>query len=91
MATWVVTGANRGIGLALCRHLVARGDEVIGVCRRSSDPLDALGIQVEAGVDVTDDERVGGGRHVAVLNSLGTSARVRLSYWNGLRCLPTLW
>ena len=26
MATWIVTGANRGIGLEMCRQLVARGD-----------------------------------------------------------------
>ena len=29
MATWVVTGTNRGIGLELCRQLHARGETVI--------------------------------------------------------------
>jgi NAD(P)-dependent dehydrogenase (short-subunit alcohol dehydrogenase family) len=55
MATSVVTGSNRGIGLALCRELRARGDTVVGVCRASSPELAQLGVRVETGVDVTDD------------------------------------
>ena len=31
-----ITGANRGIGLALCRRLQEKGREVIAVCRESS-------------------------------------------------------
>jgi len=58
--TALVTGANRGIGLALCRRLKERGREVIGVCRKSSPALDALGVRVEAGVDVTSDDAVAG-------------------------------
>jgi NAD(P)-dependent dehydrogenase (short-subunit alcohol dehydrogenase family) len=58
--TALVTGANRGIGLALCRRLKERGREVIGVCRKSSPALDALGVRVEAGVDVTSDDAVSG-------------------------------
>lgn len=50
----IVTGANRGIGLELTRQLKARGDEVIAVCRHSSPELAALGVRVEAGVDVSD-------------------------------------
>lgn len=57
MTTALVTGANRGIGLSLCRELAKRG-EVIAVCRSSSPELDALGVRVEAGVDVTDDASV---------------------------------
>jgi NAD(P)-dependent dehydrogenase (short-subunit alcohol dehydrogenase family) len=61
MATVLVTGANRGIGLALCRRFRNRNDAVIGVCRTSSPELDALGtvgLQVEAGVDLTQDAPV---------------------------------
>jgi NAD(P)-dependent dehydrogenase (short-subunit alcohol dehydrogenase family) len=52
--TVLITGANRGIGLALTRQFIARGDHVVAVCRKSSDALDASGAQVEAGIDVTD-------------------------------------
>jgi len=58
MTTSLVTGANRGIGLELCRQLKARGDIVIAACRQSSNELDALGVRVEAGVDVADDASV---------------------------------
>ncbi len=55
MTTTLITGANRGIGLALTRLLAARGHKVIAVCRTASPELTALGVQVEAGVDVTAD------------------------------------
>ncbi|HVK80039.1 MAG TPA: SDR family oxidoreductase [Verrucomicrobiae bacterium] len=54
MGSIVVTGANRGIGLELCTQLKARGADVIAVCRTSSPELDALGVRVEAGIDVAD-------------------------------------
>jgi NAD(P)-dependent dehydrogenase (short-subunit alcohol dehydrogenase family) len=54
MAHALVTGTNRGIGLELAKQLKARGDDVIAVCRKSSPELDALGVRVEAGVDVGD-------------------------------------
>ncbi len=60
MATWVITGANRGIGLALCREVGQRGDRVIAACRRASAELQAPGIRVESGVDVASDESVSG-------------------------------
>lgn len=50
----LVTGANRGIGLELCRQLKARGYEVTAVCRTPSPELTALGVRVEAGIDVSD-------------------------------------
>jgi len=52
----LVTGCNRGIGLALVKELVACGADVIGTCRKSTDQLKAMGIQVIEGVDVTSDE-----------------------------------
>jgi len=58
MATVLITGANRGIGLEMARLCDARGDDVIGVCRRSSAALRAMGIEVFDGVDVTSGESV---------------------------------
>lgn len=54
--TIVITGANRGIGLELARQ--RKGARVIAVCRESTPELDALGVRIESGVDVTDDESV---------------------------------
>ena len=58
MATVLVTGANRGIGFELAKQLKERGDTVIATCRKSNDELNALGVQVEEGVDVGDDASV---------------------------------
>ncbi len=54
MARILITGANRGIGLELARRYHARGDEVVATCRRTSDELDALGVRLVPGVDVTE-------------------------------------
>lgn len=56
MKTVLITGANRGIGLALARQFTARGDRVIAVCRHSSEALVATGARIETGVDVTDGD-----------------------------------
>ena len=58
MSVVLVTGADRGIGNALCRAYHARGDTVIAACLGDSEALRALGIRVEPGVDVTSDEAV---------------------------------
>jgi len=58
MATHLITGANRGIGLSLAQQLAARGETVIGVCRQSSPALAATGAQVIDGVDVADADAV---------------------------------
>ncbi len=54
MATVLITGANRGIGLELCRQLRGRGDEVVALCRKGSPELEALGVRLFEKVDVTD-------------------------------------
>ena len=58
MGTYLVTGANRGIGLEYCRQLKERGDRVIAVCRSASEELENLGITVEADVDLTSDRKI---------------------------------
>ena len=56
MSTFLVTGSNRGIGLEYCRQLQARGDQVIAVCRTPSPELEALGVRLEAGIELTAEE-----------------------------------
>jgi len=58
LATVLITGCNRGIGLQLASQLHERGDSVIGVCRSASDELGALGIRLISGVDVADGDSV---------------------------------
>jgi NAD(P)-dependent dehydrogenase (short-subunit alcohol dehydrogenase family) len=53
MSLAIVTGANRGIGLALTGALVERGATVIAACRSDSPGLTKLGVEVVDGVDVT--------------------------------------
>ena len=49
----LVTGANRGIGLALCKHYQQMDYHVIATCRRPSDELQQLEVEVIEGVDVS--------------------------------------
>ena len=60
MSIVLVTGADRGIGNALCHACRARGDDVIAACLGDSAELRGLGVRVEPGVDVTSDEAVQG-------------------------------
>ena len=66
MATWLVTGASRGIGLDLVRQVHARADDVIATCRTRTPELDAVGCRVVDGIDVGSDD-VG----AALLEALG--------------------
>lgn len=54
----LVTGANRGIGLELCRAYAGRGEDVIAACRSKGDELPSLDVRVLDGVDVAGPEGV---------------------------------
>ena len=56
MRVAVVTGANRGIGLALVMQLHRRGATVVAVCRQTSPELLAIGVRIESGIDVADPQ-----------------------------------
>ncbi|MEO1800824.1 MAG: SDR family oxidoreductase [Cyanobacteria bacterium J06629_2] len=83
--TYLITGTNRGIGLEYCRQLQALGHHVIAVCRSPSEELQALGVQIESGVDLTNTQAVEGlasrleGKKIDVLiNNAGIVERISL-------------
>ncbi|MEC9478631.1 MAG: SDR family NAD(P)-dependent oxidoreductase, partial [Pseudomonadota bacterium] len=52
----VITGGNRGIGLALTKQYKARGAKVYATCRNSCDELNSAGVTIIKGVDVSQPE-----------------------------------
>jgi NAD(P)-dependent dehydrogenase (short-subunit alcohol dehydrogenase family) len=54
----LVTGAARGLGLGLCEAFAERGDHVLAVCRTPTPALEALGVEVIAGIELTSDADV---------------------------------
>ncbi|UTA46902.1 SDR family oxidoreductase [Simiduia sp. 21SJ11W-1] len=54
----VITGANRGIGLALTRCYLAAGHKVSAVCRQASDELRATDARIIDQVDVTQPQGI---------------------------------
>lgn len=55
MATYAITGTNRGIGLELTRQTKAAGHRVIAMCRTASDALKQVDVEIHEGIDVGDD------------------------------------
>ena len=58
MSTYLITGANRGIGLELARQLKDRGEDVIATCRHVSAELNSLSVRVETDIDITSGDSV---------------------------------
>ncbi len=58
MPTSLVVGANRGLGLEICRQLLQRGERVIAVCRTPNPELARRGATMISEVDVTNPEHV---------------------------------
>ena len=58
LSTYLITGANRGIGLELARQLKDRGEDVIAACRSASVELNSLSVRVETDIDITSGESI---------------------------------
>lgn len=89
MATVVVTGANRGIGLALVRSYLDRGDKVVALCRNSSDELNDTGATIIDKVDLSNPDALPQALarlhndHIDVLiNNAGVWADESLDQWS---------
>ena len=54
----VIIGGNRGIGLELAKQYKEKGHNVIVLCRKSSEGLEALGVEVITNIDVREDELI---------------------------------
>lgn len=81
--TFVVTGANRGIGLAVTRHLAAAGHHVVAACRRPGDAteLAELGVPIVA-LDLADESSIAGladavATHVSAVQVLVHNAAIK--------------
>ena len=58
MSNYLVTGANRGIGLEFCKQLKDRGINVLATCRETSKDLNALGVEVIEDVDISSEKSI---------------------------------
>ncbi|QJQ94312.1 MULTISPECIES: SDR family oxidoreductase [Halomonadaceae] len=58
MSTVLITGANRGVGLALAQHYHQAGWKVIGVCRSPSSELADIAERVIDDIDITQEAQV---------------------------------
>lgn len=58
MTTAVITGANRGIGLALSQQLARKGWDIIAICRSDSDEIEQIADMVISGIDITDPSHI---------------------------------
>jgi|TARA_B110000091_G_C13628692_1_gene396170 NAD(P)-dependent dehydrogenase (short-subunit alcohol dehydrogenase family) len=54
----VITGANRGIGLAMTKIFKAQGHNVYALCRISSKELEELSVHIIADIDVATDQGI---------------------------------
>lgn len=84
----VITGANRGIGLAMTQQFVAAGHRVNGLCRNVSDALADSGATVIDGVDVGNPDTLPGSlsalKDVSIdllINNAGVLANERIDEW----------
>ena len=58
MKTVVIVGANRGIGLEFCKQYKEMDYNVYALCRKPSEELSKLDVNIIEGIDVSDDSVV---------------------------------
>lgn len=83
--TVLVTGADRGIGAALCAQAAARGDRAIGSCFGDGETLRAQGVEAIGGIDVASRaavsklvERLAGARIDVLIHNAGVVRESKL-------------
>jgi NAD(P)-dependent dehydrogenase (short-subunit alcohol dehydrogenase family) len=52
----LITGTNQGIGLEFAKQYKEKGYEVYATCRKASDELKALSVNVIEGIELTSDD-----------------------------------
>lgn len=70
MPNALITGANRGIGLELCRQLSQRSYAVTALCRQASPALKALPVNIREDFDVSDEQGVNSYARELEVNSI---------------------
>lgn len=85
----VISGANRGIGLALVQAYCQRGATVHALCRHSSEALKETCAHIHTGVDLAKPEgladALAGLEHVSIdilINNAGVLGHETLSDWD---------
>jgi NAD(P)-dependent dehydrogenase (short-subunit alcohol dehydrogenase family) len=89
----LVTGASRGLGLALCRVLADRGDEVLAACRRATPELARLGVTVIEGIDVAEDAsitRLAEAAGAEPIDLVVCNAGINVTYAQGIEEIDTI-
>ena len=84
---YLITGANRGIGLALTAEVLRNKEKVISLCRESSDSVELVSLQnanpslVElCKADVTDEkDLINASKNIEHLDVLVCNAGIMLS------------
>lgn len=56
LATWLITGADRGIGAAMCACLARQGRTVIGACLAAEPEELSPGVEIIGQIDVTSPQ-----------------------------------
>lgn len=88
----LVTGASRGLGLALCAELVEQGYEVLATARKATPELERLGVRVITDVDLADDaatSRIAQAVGTEPIDVVICNAGINITYAQGIADIDT--